>query len=289
MITAHPTALRLAVMAMGTRFELVLPSEGDRSTADLRAAGEAALLEIEEADKRLSLFRADSLLSLVNRRAFARPVGLDGETLELLTLALGVYSKSRGVFDITVAPLMGARGLHGAGSSAAPGRRVAGSGAIILDQRAGSVRFTDPACALDLGAIAKGHALDLAARSLGEEGVQRALLHGGTSTVLALAPPEGQDAWRISLAQAPDAAPVELCQGALSVSSGAGRLAPDGSGHVLDPRTGQAVATDAFSAVLAPSATLADAWSTALLVEPDLDLGSSPISPIQTTALTTTT
>ena len=58
--------LRLATRAMGTRFELVL--DGDDETR-LRAAGEEALFEIEEVDRRLSLFRRDSLLSHIMRTA----------------------------------------------------------------------------------------------------------------------------------------------------------------------------------------------------------------------------
>ena len=279
--------LRLALAAMGTRFELVLPGEPTLSDSALRAAGEAALAEIEEADRRLSLFRSDSLLSLINRNAFAHPVGLDGETYDLLETALEVHALSNGAFDITVAPLMGDRGLHGSDSSAAPGPRAAGSQAVVLNRTASNVRFTDPACALDLGAIAKGHALDLAARTLREARVERALLHGGTSTVLALKPPAGEDAWLISLAQARDSKPVRLSDEALSVSSGQGRRAPDGSGHVLDPRTGMAIATDGFSAVRAATATLADAWSTALLVEPTLEPGSVPAHPLRATQLVT--
>lgn len=278
---------RLALPAMGTRFEIVLVPETGLSAAHLRAAGEAALAEIEEADHRLSLFRTDSLLSLINRSAFAQAVGLDGETLQLLSNALEVHEKSDGAFDITVAPLMVQRGLHTSTRGTGPASVAAGSSTVVLDRTASTVRFTEPACAIDLGAIAKGHALDLAAEVLRDAGVERALLHGGTSTVLALGPPPGKAAWRISLAHEPDAPPVELAHGALSVSSGSGRRAPDGTGHVLDPRTGQAVPTGRYAATLAPTATLADAWSTALLVDPTLT-PDPRLRPLSSAALLTT-
>ncbi|MDA1267108.1 MAG: hypothetical protein O2816_18670, partial [Planctomycetota bacterium] len=65
--------LRLATHAMGTRFELVL---GGENSPQRRAAGEQALFELEQIDRRLSLFRRDSLLAHVNRTAGAKPVVL---------------------------------------------------------------------------------------------------------------------------------------------------------------------------------------------------------------------
>jgi thiamine biosynthesis lipoprotein len=41
-------------------------------------------------------------------------------------------------------------------------------------------------------------------------------------------------------------------------------------GHIVDPRTGRALRKAAQATVLAPSATEAEAWSKALLVDPPL-------------------
>ena len=46
--------------------------------------------------------------------------------------------------------------------------------------------------ALDLGGVAKGHALDEAANVLQEHGVNCALIHGGTSSVVAIGNPPGE-------------------------------------------------------------------------------------------------
>ena len=76
--------LRLATHAMGTRFELVLAGD---DPVGLRAAGEEALREIDEADGRLSLFRRDSMLAHINRTAHLSAVRLDLDTFELLSTA----------------------------------------------------------------------------------------------------------------------------------------------------------------------------------------------------------
>lgn len=255
--TAGATPVRLALAAMGTRFELVLHGS---DPVRLRAVGEAALDEIAGCHRRFTRFSADSLLSHIQREAAARPVPLDADTFALFADALDVHRLSDGAFDITVASLMDDGG--------AP---LAGDRALTLDPEASTLRFAVPGIRLDLGAIAKGHALDLAARVLREHRtlVESALLHGGTSSVVALGSPPGSDAWPIAVAGPAGtvpagAAPVRLRDAALSVSAtrGGGRTQP----HVLDPRTGRAMAVARAASVVGPSARLADAWATALVV-----------------------
>lgn len=251
---------------MGTRFELVL--DGDDETR-LRAAGEEALFEIEEADRRLSLFRRDSLLSHIVRTAPREPVRVDLDTFELLTLCAEVHGQTTGAFDPTVAPLMRALGLHGDSQvphvREAEARDLVAFDAVQLDPGDHSVRITRPNVALDLGGVAKGHALDLAARSLRDSGVTCGLLHGGTSTVLALSPPPGERSWRIRLGAGAASPVAHLTREALSVSAPHGRVAGEHH-HVLDPETGLSSEGIAVAAALSESAAKADAWSTALLV-----------------------
>jgi len=261
---------------MGTRFELVLAG-GD--PVRLRAAGEEALREVEDADQRLSLFRRDSLLAHVNRTAAAAPVRLDPDTFELLATVDRVARASNGAFDPTVAPLLRALGLHGEASTAPRVTEAVACGlvgwreAVTLDPTARTVRFARPGVTLDLGGIAKGHGLDLAAASLRESGVERALLHGGTSTVVAVGAPPDLDAWQVKVGGGASAPLASLRDTCLSVSAPAGRVARRGDRevhHVLDPRTGTSAAGACLAAVIGSSAQTADAWSTALLVAPTL-------------------
>ncbi|MCA9312231.1 MAG: FAD:protein FMN transferase [Phycisphaerales bacterium] len=260
--------VRLATHAMGTRFELVLAGSDE---VMLRAAGEEALAEIEAWDAALSLFRRDSRLSHINRHAAAAPVRVDPLTLNLIDAALEVARRSRGAFDPTVAPLMRQQGFHQHGSGAGDPDSVGADG-VEIDHEHATIRFRRAGMALDLGGIAKGHAIDLAAEILRDAGVTTALIHGGTSTIRALGTPPGARGWGIRLAHAPVDADVDLCDQAMSVSSPSGRTitAADGErGHVLDPRTGRS-AEAAVAVTIGPSARDADAWSTALLVLEDV-------------------
>lgn len=252
---------RLATLAMGARFELVL--EG-RDRIHARAAGEAALEEIERCDARWSLFRTDSLIARVNREAVQRDVPLDADTFELLTACEELRALTDGAFDVAVGQRMAALGFRGAADGASND-----GGAFELDRARRTLRFTRAGTQLDLGAIAKGEALDRAAGVLRECGVERALLHGGTSSVLALGAPPQSTGWRVELAGFEPARDVLLCERALSVSAPRGRVAQHNGaqiGHVLDPRTGEPLPLNLRVAALGASGRESEAWSTAALV-----------------------
>lgn len=254
------TCARFATVAMGTRFEVVLEDDG---RADVRAAAEAAIDEIEEWHRRLSRFVPDSLLTHINRTAAAEPVQLDRETFALLGDAVDVWRASEGAFDITVAPLMD---QHGFSPSACGGHPGGDSRAIVLDTAAWTIRFSRPGISLDLGAIAKGHALDRAAANLRENGVTVGLLHGGTSSVIALGAPAGCAGWVIEIGSNHRRQTVALRDNALGVSDPASQPTSASPAHIFDPRSGRPVTRPGRATVVGPSARLADAWSTALAV-----------------------
>lgn len=299
-LSAPVVPVRLATAAMGTRFELVL---GGESPERWRAAGEAALDEIEQCHRRLNRFASDSLIAHINRTAHSRPVRLDADTFTLFEDALDVQQSSGGAFDIAVGQAMDAwlGGVSRAPVDAPHDRANAAAPSFELDASARTIRLTRPGTRLDLGAIAKGHALELAARGLREHGVTCALLHGGTSSVVAIGAPPATPGWRIALGRTGRGAGVwrerngwraggavehsvggdrativVLRDRALSVSSPSGRTMDSGgsvSGHILDARSGAPAPLARFVAVVGPCARQADAWSTAIGV-----LGARPAS-----------
>ncbi len=231
------STVRLALDAMRTRFECVLVGEGE---AALRAAGEAALREIRATEAELSFFLPGSALMRLNRQAAVDWTRVPDRTFRLLELCQSVHAASGGAFD--------------PGYRAAP---AAGFAAVELSADRRAVRFRHPGLTLDFGAVGKGEALDRAGLALREAGVAAALLHGGTSSVLALGAPDGQRGWQVGIGER---ACVLLRDAALGVSGNA-RV------HVHDPRRGGPCGgTVRLAAVMAPSAAVADAWSTALLV-----------------------
>lgn len=289
---ASAEIVRLAIAAMGTRFELVLIA---RDEPHARAVGELALEEIRLAHERLSAFAPASLVRAINRAAGASAVTVDPATYELLEVAAEAHWASGGAFDITLGPLMrawGFRGEAGSPEEVARARAVCGMDLLRLDRSTRRVALAAAGAQLDLGAIAKGHALDLASAVLRQHGIEVALLHAGTSTTLAMGAPPGQPGWRIALAdrgERLEGGPVvTLRDQALSVSSPSGREIEVGGevrAHVLDPRTGSPAQGARYAAAVFPARSgagpdgchacaRADAWSTALLVCADRPAGA---------------
>ena len=105
-----PGPVALARHAMATRFEIVL--HGDNPAA-LRAAGEAALDEIDRLEAQLSLYRPSSEIAHLNRRAAQGPVRVTPSLFALLEHARKLHVESGGAFDITIAPLVRCWGFMG--------------------------------------------------------------------------------------------------------------------------------------------------------------------------------
>ncbi len=258
---------------MATRFEIVLLGEDDRR---LRAAGEEALREIKSLDRRLSFYAASSELSAVNRRAANEAVVPAPDLFSLLELSLELTKSTGGAFDPTVGPLMKTWGFYrGKGSlpsreAITTARKITGAHHVHLDESSHSVRFDAPGVEIDLGGIAKGYALDEAAAVLKTHGVENSVLHGGTSTVIAIGRSYNDLPWRVGISdQVLILGTVELTDLTLSVSAVSGKaFSSQGTvyGHVIDPRTGWPTSGTSVAAVVSSSAAVSDALSTAALV-----------------------
>jgi thiamine biosynthesis lipoprotein len=220
--------------------------------------------------RRLSVFEPASAVSIVNRLGAAQPVSVDQDLFALIERCLAGSRATRGTFDITVGSLMRARGFRASDADGRDGSVAWGAGSVVLDRTACTVRFLREGIALDLGGVAKGFVLDLARDELAALGVTSAIIHGGTSSVLAVgARPDGRP-WRVrAMPDDPEAPVIELEDCALSVSSPSGRTVDDG-GHILDPVTGFHATGVEAACVLGPSAETCEIWSTALVVDPSL-------------------
>ena len=274
---------------MATRFELVLHGEDE---ASLRAAGEEALDEIARLEDELSYFRPTSQIFRLNKEAAQRPERVTPWLYRLLQHARQLTEETGGAFDITVAPLMRCWGFYTREGrvpepkALAEARACVGMHLVHLNEADSTVRFTRAGVELDLGSIGKGYAVERAGELLREAGVTSALLHGGTSTVLAIGAPPSAKGWKIAIERpaseggttpnpqlrTPNSsaplATVSLRDESLSISAVWGKsfTAADKSyGHVIDPRTGQPTEGALLAAIVLPSATESDALSTMLL------------------------
>lgn len=278
-IEAVPDELiRAGRPAMACLFEIFL-STRDRSRI---MTVHRALDLVQELEGQMTVFRDDSEIAHLNRSAFERPISTETGLFELLRLGARIHRETGGAFDLTAGPLWKAWGFsRRQGTLPDPeaiekARSRVGSRFLELNPSTGTVRFRRRGLELNLGAIGKGYALDRAGRRLKEEGIGRALLHAGYSSMLALGDGPGKGpspGWKVSirdpLGRTGPLATVQLRNRALS-TSGAGeqffRIGNRRYGHVLDPRTGHPVDKNLAATALAPTAAEADALATAFLV-----------------------
>ena len=255
--------------AMATEFEVVIAQPGITEAA-ARSAADAVFAEIARLEEELSRFRPMSEIWRISSLRSGQSIVVDLATWDCLSLAKAVFKETAGAFDITVGPLM-QLWRNPDGSARKPfdeeieqARQRIGSHLFDLNEESMSVTVHADKLVLDLGGIGKGYALDQAVRLFDEHGIQHALISAGESTILALGHAPGCDGWPVTL-HTIEPRDMMLSEQALSCSG----FAVKGS-HIMNPRTAQPLPVSAArSYVLAPTAALSDALSTAFMVMAD--------------------
>lgn len=251
----------------------------DRAAA-ARIVGYCAA-EIARLERIFALYRGDSELARLNRDG-----RLDAPSFDLLTLlshCQRLSTLSGGAFDVTVQPLWN---LYAAHFFAGPSPPAEGPAPRAIDQARWLVDFRSIDVAarrialarlgmgLTLNGIAQGYVTDRVTEILRDNGCDRTLADLGRSEMRAQGRRADGHPWRIALAdpRQPDrfAAEIELRDRALCTSGGYGTMfeATGRHHHLFDPATGGSANHYIGVSVIAASAMVADALSTALYVSP---------------------
>jgi thiamine biosynthesis lipoprotein len=241
----------------------------------------ACLTEVNRLEKIFSLYRPDSALCRLNRKG-----QLDEPPLELVTLlatSRDVARSTGGAFDPTVQPLWEVFAGHFAAPQSDPEGPPAALIRAALDRvgvqsveiEARSIRFRKPGMAVTLNGIAQGYVTDRVVELLRANGMEHSLADMGEVRALG-ARPDGAP-WSVGLEDpiAPGhvATTIALDNRAVSTSGGYGlRFDPAGRfNHIFVPSTGECSHGSLSVSVVAETATLADALSTAFCVMPLAD------------------
>ena len=229
-----------------------------------------ALDWFQAVEKACSRFDPTSeLRRLVDRPG--EPVPVSPLLLEATAFALELARLTDGAFDPTVGGAMERRGFnrnYRTGEVLPSGVEDAGASYrdVVFDRRDRTITLRRPLL-LDLGAVAKGMAVDLAAQALQAYG-DFSVDAGGD--VYAHGRNVAGEPWRIGI-QHPRAEgllvrTLEVTDGAVCTSGDYERRSPEGGSHVIDARGGRPVEQLASVTVLAPTAMAADGLSTAAMI-----------------------
>lgn len=258
---------RLPHKAMATTFEIIVQHE-DKTYA--QQAAKAAFDELDRIEKELSRYIENSDVSRINSLPAGRPLLLDLDTFECLKTSAQVWADTKGAFDVTVGFLVDCwRDEDKNPRTPSPqelqsARERTGMHLILFDEATHAVALTRSPVRVDLGGVGKGYGVDRMAEMLREWSIDRAMIHGGFSSVLALDAPEGSAGWPVTLSHPGDRnrSLARLQLERVSVSGSGLEKGP----HIIDPRSGRPVEGKIATWSVAPDAARADCLSTAFMV-----------------------
>ncbi|MGI5838163.1 MAG: FAD:protein FMN transferase [bacterium] len=270
-----PQAVARTGFMMDTIFEIT--AYGPAGEA-LQAAT-AALDEVRRLEDLLSAHIAMSDVARINAAAGQDAVPVSPETIWLLEQSLAFSARTEGAFDVTVKPLIDVWGIGKKEDYIPTPDEVAAALALIgyhrveIDSAAKTVFLPEAGMGIDLGAVAKGYAVDRAAAVLQEKGVSAGIVNGGGNIRVLGQKPDGSD-WRIAVRdpriEGGTAVVLSLADKAIATSGDYERyFIKDNQRyhHLFDPATGEPAAGGIISAtVVADSAMEADILSTAVFV-----------------------
>jgi FAD:protein FMN transferase len=274
--------VRRTIPVMGTIAEVAIVHD-DPVFAE--AAIDAAFAELRFVDERMSRFSAASDIGRLNQGGARGPVAVAPETAHVLEEALRWARATDGRFDpcLGVAIEIWDVTRRHEPPPADAVHRFAGRHlyrALELDTWRGSpvARFADGDVAVDLGGIAKGHAVDRAVAALRGRGIGRAFVNAG-GDLYAMGASEDGDPWQVGIQLASDPSRIERVisvEDAAVATSGdylqCFRFGGRRYHHILDPDSGEPWRTDGKSlTIVADRCVDADAAATACFGIPDPD------------------
>lgn len=252
-------------LMMGTFIHVVSPEKN---------ASVIAFTEIRRIEGLLSKYIPESEVSKLNQLGALK---VSPETFFVIKKSKEFAKASSGAFDITAARLVDLWGFTDQKYRLPQEQEIQqvlkliGSDNIILQNRDNVVKFTLPRVKIDLGAIAKGYALDCAVAKLKEKGIDSCLINAG-GQVFCLGNKYGKP-WKIAIKDPRSDAVINVLKLSDQSASTSGDyeqfFIKDNKrySHIFDPRTGNPADSGLASVtVVAPDGLTADALSTAIFV-----------------------
>ena len=224
-------------------------------------------------------------LKTVNDRAGGAPVEVDGRVIELLLFCRELAELTDGRVDVTMGSVLSlwhearSDGVDDPAHAALPDRAAleeasehTGFSLLEIDEEASTVRLTDPLARLDVGAVAKGYAVEQVCRS-----APAGLLVSVGGNVRATGPkPEGDAPWVVGV-QEPDGGKQDYLhtlyierQSVVSSGDYQRYFTVDGVRyhHIIDPDTLRPGGLWRAVTVVCADSGLADGLSTAMFLLP---------------------
>ncbi len=266
--------------AMGTHLAYAAFTTAALDAGRVRSAFDAATAEIVRLEKLMTTWSPDSEVSKVNAAAGKEAIQVGEETFDVIRESLNASRISGGAFDITFETLHGLwkfdQDLDPHPPSPADVRarlKFLGFGHVKLDESAHSVFLDESHVRIGLGGIAKGYAVDHAAKVLLDAGLPSFYVQAGGDLYTRGAKPGGEP-WQAGVRdpRGPDGdyfAMMPVSDRAFSTAGDYERtyiVAGKRYHHIIDPHTGYPATASRSVTIWAPTALLADEIDDAVFI-----------------------
>lgn len=232
-------------------------------------------MRVEEVEALWSVTDEGSEIYRANHSG-GEPVNVSEETAELVSFAFEMAEKTEGALEPTIYPVLQAWGFTTDTKQVPSQEEInallgdVGHEKITLD---GTLLTVPEGMELDLGAVGKGYAGDLAAEAVRARGIECAILSLGGNIQAVGSRPDGTD-WRVGLRSPWEDGTLgvlRVSDQAVVTSGGYENYFEDEDGnvywHILDPETGYPAKSGLLSVtIICPQGRMGDALSTALFV-----------------------
>jgi len=261
-------------LLLGTICEITVSGE---EPAKAKEAIQKTFFAVERLQRSCGYDR-DSDVSRINASAGIHPVKVDTVVVEIIQESLKTSRLTDGAFDVTFAPLKKLWDFSG-GSGRVPSKKEVGKILPLLGWRnikvtsvGNEVFLAGKGMEIDLGGIAKGKAIDIAAEVLGSAGIKNALIDFG-GDIYAFGERSPGSSWQVGIRhprrKGEIIGRIPIKNGAVVTSGDYERsFFKDGKRyhHIIDPRTGFPAQKSVSVTVLSGCAMTADALATGIFV-----------------------
>lgn len=258
---------------MGTRITVELFHD---DPALARRGVDAVMAEMRRIDRDMSPWIESSELARLNREAAVHPVQVSDELFELIQTSLHFSVLTHGAFDITFASVGFLydfrKGIRPDDAQREQATELINYHNLALDAEDHSIAYGKPGVRIDLGGIAKGHAVDRCIALLQAMGIRQALVTAGGDSRMIGERWQGRP-WNIGVRDPRDekklVAVIPLENVAVSTSGDYERFFDENGvryHHIINPKSGDSARGMHSATIIGPDATTTDALSTSVFV-----------------------
>ncbi|QXU42812.1 FAD:protein FMN transferase [Pedobacter sp. D749] len=273
---AKPVSVNRVLKLMGNRFEFTVIAEDGQEG---NAAIDAAIEEVKRIEYLLTTFSDLSQTNLINENAGLKPVKVEDEVISLIERSIRISEITDGAFDITYGSIDKQLWNFDPNMTSLPDEQTALASVelidyrnVIVDKERSTVLLKNKGMRIGFGGIGKGYAADKAKLVLQKIGIKSGIVNAAGDLVTWGAQIDGRP-WTVGIA---DPEQTDRPFSALNISDMA--IATSGSyekyvtidgkrySHTIDPKTGLPVSGVKSVSIICPSAELADALATPVVV-----------------------